>query len=782
MQYANRAEKHSSRDGTRPAYRAPMRIRLGVAVGLGLLVAPVARTHAQPPPTPDQPTDLPADPPPAPVPLGAVVDVTGTIVDASTGKPIRRALIQVEGAEDGVKPDENGVFVLTDVAVGSTLVVTADGFEAAIVTVETATVGDIPLLPEGTAGEIIDVAGEAPAQAVGATTLDRDEISHVPGSGNDILAGLDALPGITSNPFGGPTSFNGVVIRGSAPEDSKVLVDGFEVPFLYHTVGFRSILPSEAIESLEYLPGGFDVAYGRASSGIINVTTRGGTHKAGGHAELSVIDGGVLAHGPAGAGGTFLFAMRRSTIDLILPSLIPDDADINLTTVPRYYDLQGRVDYDLGRWSVSAALLGSDDVLQLFADDEEDPDQRFYARTRFMRLTTTARWAKEKWAVVAALSPSIQQLVFEFGRDQYFDMVATGLGARVEATHTSDSLGLKQLVARVGAEANIGRADLDLALPRAPDEGQPMAGPPTEDEVEQRFKGVQWVPDLGAWVAAAANLDPNVRMTTGIRVDAFLRSSDVAVQPRGELSMKLPRKYTLRFAAGAYRRPPENNDEFLNDKIEPEKATQLVLGAEREPIPGLKIQVSTYYTDRTQLITRGIDGEYYNTGRGTTYGAEMMTTLRRGPWFGWVSYTLSRSTRVDRPGERRRLFDFDQTHDLNVALSWKSKKWQFGGRFRLTSGQPTTPVLGSVYDSDDDVYLPVYGDVNSQRKPMHHQMDIRIDRTWKIGAMKLSAFLDVQNVYLNASVVGDQYSFDYSERTDVESLPILPSIGLRGEL
>jgi hypothetical protein len=147
-----------------------------------------------------------------------------------------------------------------------------------------------------------------------------------------------------------------------------------------------------------------------------------------------------------------------------------------------------------------------------------------------------------------------------------------------------------------------------------------------------------------------------------------------------------------------------------------------------------------------------------------------------------LSYSLSHSTRVDHPGDRRRLFDYDQPHDLNVALEWQGKKWRFGGRFTLTSGLPYTPVTTSVYDSDHDTYVPVFADVNSDRVPLHHQLDVRIDRSWKIGAMKLSAFLDVQNVYLNESVAGYGYSFDYSERFAFKSIPILPSIGLRGEL
>jgi hypothetical protein len=721
------------------------------------------------------------DSPPGPA---ATITATGRVVDASTGAPVTTAKITIEGTTTGADAGDDGAFSLAGVTIGATLVVSADGFETALVSVETATVPDIALVPVGRGvGEQIEVVGEAPPAAPGAASLDREDVAHIPGTGNDMLAAVDALPGVTSSAFG-PTSFNGVVIRGSAPEDSKILIDGFEVPFLYHTVGFRSILPTESIDALDYLPGGFDVAFGRASSGIISVKTRGGQRKFGGQAELSMIDGGVLAQGSAGNRGTYLIAMRRSTIDLILPSLIPDDADINLATVPRYYDLQARMDYDLNAWKLAFGILGSDDVLQLFADDEEDPDQRFYSRARFIRATAEARWSKGPLSATIAVSPLIQQLVFEFGRNQFFDMVATGVGARTELTRTvPEGLGLANLVTRVGAEVNVGRARLDLALPNAPNEGEPMdGGPPDDDDIDQVFKGVVWVPDVAAWTAASADFSPRVRLTTGLRVDGFLRSSDVAIQPRGELQVKLPRTYVVRLAAGAYRRPAEYQDEFLDDSLHPERATQIIAGVEHGPTSGIKIQASAYYTDRSNLLTRGDDGKYHNIGRGTSIGGELLVIMRRGRWFGWGSYAFSHSTRVDRPGAAERLFDFDQPHDLNLAVEWKGDKWRFGGRFKLTSGLPYTPVELAVYDSDNDAYIPVFADVNSERVPLHHQVDIRIDRTWKIGRMKLSAFLDVQNVYLNDTIAAYGYSFDYSERFAIKGIPILPSLGLRGEL
>ena len=50
---------------------------------------------------------------------------------------------------------------------------------------------------------------------------------------------------------------------------------GDVIPQLYHFLN-RSIIPTRAVAGLDYLPGGFDVKYGRASSGIVSVTSRGG--------------------------------------------------------------------------------------------------------------------------------------------------------------------------------------------------------------------------------------------------------------------------------------------------------------------------------------------------------------------------------------------------------------------------------------------------------------------------------------------------------------------------
>ena len=186
--------------------------------------------------------------------------------------------------------------------------------------------------------------GTAPVDAPGAAVIDRNELQRVPGTGGDVVQDADRrCPASSTSQL--PLGYSGVVIRGSSPQDSKVLVDDFEIPVLFHNIGFRAIVPAESIDSLDYIPGGFDVAYGRASSGIVALTTRPGDEKAQ-RAGRGLGD----RRRPARAGQVrqtrrYMFGFRRSLIDLILPAIIPASVDLSLTTVPSYYDEQFRIDH-----------------------------------------------------------------------------------------------------------------------------------------------------------------------------------------------------------------------------------------------------------------------------------------------------------------------------------------------------------------------------------------------------------------------------------------------------
>ena len=218
------------------------------------------------------------------------------------------------------------------------------------------------------------------------------------------------------------------------------------------------------------------------------------------------------------------------------------------------------------------------------------------------------------------------------------------------------------------------------------------------------------------------------------------------------------------------------------------------MGLEQKIAKGITLTATAYNNYRSDLLvaaaarnqTMNTDGTgtYVNAGTGHSYGTELLLQARGEKFFGWAAYTYARSNRKDSPMDETRLFDTDQTHNLIVLGSMKfgrNDRWQLGGRFQLTSGSPYTPVTGAIFESDLNSYTPQYATVNSQRNPAQHQLDVRVDRAFAFKNWKLSAYLDVANVYMNAPVVGYDYNTNYTKRTETTGIPILPSIGVRGE-
>jgi hypothetical protein len=120
---------------------------------------------------------------------------------------------------------------------------------------------------------------------------------------------------------------------------------------------------------------------------------------------------------------------------------------------------------------------------------------------------------------------------------------------------------------------------------------------------------------------------------------------------------------------------------------------------------------------------------------------------------------------------------------LNIAGNYDfGSGWELGTRFRYVSGNPSTRIDGAAYDANSDVYLPQLGPINASRDPAFHQLDVRGQKTFRIGAGSLAIYLDVQNVYNAANPRGFSYSYDYQEREPAASSFIFPNLGIRGQL
>jgi hypothetical protein len=168
-------------------------------------------------------------------------------------------------------------------------------------------------------------------------------------------------------------------------------------------------------------------------------------------------------------------------------------------------------------------------------------------------------------------------------------------------------------------------------------------------------------------------------------------------------------------------------------------------------------------------------------GEGRSYGGQILLRqqLLKG-FFGWITYSLSRSERKDHLDRDWRLFDFDQTHVLGVVASYEYRGWVAGVRFRYTTGVPRTPVTGAFYDGRGDQYQPVFGKQNSIRIPDFVQLDLRLEKTFTFRrGVQLNVYVDVQNVTNRANPEEIVYSYDFTKRAFITGLPTLAVLGAR---
>jgi len=106
--------------------------------------------------------------------------------------------------------------------------------------------------------------------------------------------------------------------------------------------------------------------------------------------------------------------------------------------------------------------------------------------------------------------------------------------------------------------------------------------------------------------------------------------------------------------------------------------------------------------------------------------------------------------------------------------------FEVGGRFRYSTGMPRTPVTGSFLGLDG-YSEPTFGAHNSTRIPAFYQLDVRGEKTFVMQRMKLSVFVDVQNVTNRKSPEEIIYSQDYKQKSYIIGLPTLAVVGARLE-
>ncbi|RLA20593.1 MAG: hypothetical protein DRQ56_02795 [Gammaproteobacteria bacterium] len=726
-----------------------------------------------------------------------VANLKGRLIERGTRMPLAGVLVTVfREVEDGetagfeALTDIDGTFIFYDLAAGTwKILVDPEGYYP-VRTNEEVVAGELTevvyYVERGSYNPFdILVVAKRVRKEVSRTTLAIEEVEKVPGTFGDVLNVVQNLPGVARTGL-----FDaGFAVRGSAPEDTRILLDGTEVPLIYHFGGLRTVIPNGMIGSVDFYPGNFPNEFSRATGGILDVGLKKLRPEAlGGYADINLWDSSLYLEAPLGDKGAIAIGGRRSYIDVlagpIAEAAAGEEDNIRSIALPRYWDTQVLANYrPANGHELQAFFLYSDDAFKVLFGNEED-ELEFSLKMRFYRSILEYSYVPaESFQNVLKISQGHNwtdlRLGDDFRMDDDFDMVQVRDTARWQIWD-------KVLLA-TGLDYLWSTTDSRIIVP--PDNIAEEANS-NSDIVDAAFHSVGLFTEL-----ELTPLD-GLLVIPGVRFDYFERVDSSRAAPRLTTRYNLNDQWVLKGGAGYFFQEPmvnETSENRGNPDLGPEQAMHLALGAEFKPLEYLTFDVTGFYKHLRNLVVRSDDmleqgdevvpRRYSNKGKGKVYGLEVL--LRHefaNNFFGWLSYTLSVSKRRDETGDDYRLFDYDQTHILTLVGSYRlPRNWEIGVRWRLVSGNPTTPVVGTVVDADWDYYVPTYGDRNSGRLPPFHQLDVRVDKRWIYDNWTLSVYLDIQNIYDRQNPESIEYKYDYTEQTYSGGLPILGILGVKGE-
>jgi len=650
------------------------------------------------------------------------------------------------------------------------------------------------------------VRAAPPRASPGSTTVAAEEARRLPGTADDPLEVVEALPGVARPALGSGQ----IVLWGANPADTRVLVDGVDVPRLYHG-GLRGVIDADLVRGIEVSPGGFGAEYGRALGGQVLVSTRrlteDGVH---GHVGADLLDASAGVRAALGSRLHLAAAGRFGYLDRLAAALAPQAG--TLFAIPGYDDYQAKATLSLGVGEeLSAVLLGAADRLRrtqasvdpagVRSDAADSTFHRVYLRYQALRadgdaVTVTPFFGIDDTHSNLAYGATPARL------DEHALVYGLRAGYRTTAARWAalfvgaDVLGRRSRFARAGS----------LGVPAR--EGDPYVfGRPPGSDVNTDIWSTHLV-DLAAHASVELTLGP-VTLTPGVRLDGlvidgsrqsprvgetpsvgFTRVS-FTIDPRLSLRVRAGGRVNLFAAGGLYHQAPEGADlsaVFGNPSLGPLRAAHAAAGATIAATGSLSVEVVGFYrrlddqVSRSALPSPALAAALTQDGTGWSYGGQVM--IRQEPWrglSGWIAYTVGRSERRDHPGEPARPSSYDQTHALTLVASYGYRGWGFGLRLRYATGAPRTPVTGAFLDTRDDAWQPVFGRVNGSRLPDFVALDLRLDRRFDLGPVTLRLYLDVQNVTNRDNAEEVVYSQAYDRRDYLRGLPTLGVLGARLE-
>jgi len=627
--------------------------------------------------------------------------------------------------------------------------------------------------PQAAPEAALDVTVRGSRREIGQTTLSASDVREMPGAFGDPFRAIEALPGVTPVVSGVPYFY----VRGAPPNNNGFYIDGIRVPLLFHVGLGQGVIHPGLVDHVDFYPSAAPASYGGLAGAIIAGQTREPATALHGEANLRIVDAGTLLESPFDSGrGSALVAGHYGYPGPILGAITPD---VKLG----YWDYQARATWRIAdRDTLGVFAFGSHDYLATM--DSGHTIEQLVSDFHRLDLRYDHALSDGRVRVAVTLGHDSQGATPTYATDtsaavrlELDQTLSPTLRMRGGAAARFDDYGFKRTVTPMDER---GRA----LAPDVPSSADP---PPTNMTA-------------GAHADLVWRVGPAVEIVPGFRVDMFessraktgttrTRTTVPAIDPRLSARVTIAHDVAWLSSVGLSHQYPTlrvgnvpavvaSVPGFAFGSARLQTAAQASQGLE-VALPADFVLTATGFvsgwwglTDLTancyQLMPPTTPANTTGQPRpeppyqcpddkqvdGRAYGVELL--LRRPlskRLSGWLSYTLSRSTRAAHfptleGGEAVATVasEFDRTHVLSAILAYDlGNGWHVGGRIVFYTGAPYSALAGSVP-------VPPY---NNRRTPAFVRLDVRLEKRWRLGRDSSIAFvLEGQNVTLSKEVTG----------------------------
>ncbi len=744
--------------------------------------------------------------------------VRGFVYEASTGEPVIFSNVYLANSTYGNSTDINGYFSITRIPPGQyTLLVTYLGFDTLRI--------ELDLKPNDVLNKRLYLKESAvslqtvnvTAERMEATTETRTSvvnltprtISRLPSVGGqaDLAQYLQVLPGVVFTGDQGGQLY----IRGGAPIQNKVLLDGMVIYNPFHSIGLFSVFDTDIIRNAEVYTGGFGADYGGRISSVMDITTRDGNkNRVAGKLSASTFGSKIMAEGPIkkakhdnDGSATFVLSVKNSYLEQTSKSLY---SYVDENGLPfNFLDVYGKL-------SLNAA---NGSKVNFFGFRFDDQVNNYKALSDF---SWNAMGAGSNFLFIPGRSPVLIE-----GTVAYSSYEAR-LSEKTSPDRSSSINGFN-----LGFDFSyfLGRDLLKYGIE--------MQGFQTEfnftNGVGRTISQVENTTELAAYVRYKATIG-KLLFEPSFRVQWYASLSNLSPEPRLALKYLVSDRFRLKLAAGMYSQNlisadsdrdvvnlfygflsgPDNLPNFFDGERvghRLQKANHLIIGSEFDIARGFQLNLEGYYKDFSQLTNLNRNKIYDDNATnaripdllkkdfiievGDAYGVDLTLKFEANRLYVWTVYSLGYVTKKFEMAEGGLLAyqpHYDRRHNANIIVSYTAgarKQWELNGRWNFGSGFPFTQIQGYYeyldfaqgvnfdYITANGELGIIYADLNQGRLPTYHRLDMDVKRKFYFSERTiLELNFGVTNMYNRANV----FYVDRISNETVRQLPLMPSLGM----